>query len=291
MNLRLKLTRTHLAAAAGALLAAGCGLFLHEFRLGSSLVHSSYDLLHIFRGEVRTDQAVMVYLDESSYEKLGQPWNAPWDRSLHAQLIKRLTTAGARAIVFDITFTDPIPGNLAADEALASAAKQSQRVIVAVDDMFTDSKTKQIKPPFELLRNSIADIGSDELEADPDLVVRQHTSQGDNPLPSLSWVAASVAGAKATQMPGAENMVRWINYYGPPNFIPNLSYYQALDPALAADALFRNKTVFVGSRTHTKFAGERKDEYSNPFSSFLSEKIRQEQGSRFTPGAEIHATA
>ena len=49
MNLRLKLTRTHLAAAAGALLAAGCGLFLHEFRLGSSFVHSSYDLLHIFR--------------------------------------------------------------------------------------------------------------------------------------------------------------------------------------------------------------------------------------------------
>src|ERR1051326_8123316 len=185
MNLGSKLTRTHLAAAAGALLAVGFGLLLYEFRFGSVLVNSSYDLLHIFRGDLRVDEAVMVYMDEASYEKLGQPWNAPWDRLLHAQLVKRLTAAGARAIVFDITFTDPIPANPAGDEALAGAAKENQRVIVAVDNVLTGYTMKQMKPPFELLRTNIADIASDELDADSDLVVRRHTLQEDNPLPSL----------------------------------------------------------------------------------------------------------
>jgi adenylate cyclase len=294
MNPSFKLSRTHLAAAAGAVLAVGCGLFVHEFRLGSALINSSYDLLHVFRGDIQTYNVVMVYMDESSYEKLGQSWNAPWDRSLHAKLINRLTAAGARAIVFDITFTDPIPGNPAGDEAMANAAKQSGRVIVAVDDVMsaaTGVRAKNIKPPFDLLRTNIADIGSDELQADADVNVRKHTSQGDNPLPALSWAVAAFESANSTQTPGAENMARWMNYYGPPNSIPHVSYYEALDPSLAPDPLFNNKTVFVGSRTLTKFAGERKDEYSNPFSSFLSDEMIKQQGAMFIPGVEIQATA
>ena len=31
------------------------------------------------------------------------------------------------------------------------------------------------------------------------------------------------------------------------------------------DAIFRDKAVFVGARLFTKFAGERKDEYRNPY--------------------------
>src|SRR5262249_50104751 len=134
MDLKLKLTRLHVAAAAGALLAVALGFLLHEFPMGRALVNASYDLLHVLRGEVRTDEAVMVYMDEVSYEKLGQAMNGVWDRSLHAKLIKRLTAAGARAIAFDITFTDPIPANRIGDEALASAATNSGRVIVAVDN-------------------------------------------------------------------------------------------------------------------------------------------------------------
>ena len=32
----------------------------------------------------------LVLLDEQSHEALGQPFNAPWDRTLHARLIERL---------------------------------------------------------------------------------------------------------------------------------------------------------------------------------------------------------
>src|SRR5438477_10876063 len=107
MNFGKRLNRTHAAGAVGVLLAVGCGMLLHEFRLGSGLARGSYDLLHNLRGEVRADEAAIVYLDDRSYEELKQPLNAPWDRLLHARLIERLTAAGARAIVFDIAFTDP----------------------------------------------------------------------------------------------------------------------------------------------------------------------------------------
>src|SRR5437016_14560997 len=109
MNLRIRLTRVNLAAAAGALLAVGCGLLLHEFPLGRALGQASYDLLMVARGDVRAEEAAIVYMDERSHDGLHQPYTGAWDRALHARLIDRLRTAGARAIVFDVTFTDPNP--------------------------------------------------------------------------------------------------------------------------------------------------------------------------------------
>src|SRR5215469_215614 len=102
-----KLDRTHLAAAAGLLLAAGCGLFLYDFSQGRNLRNSSYDLLQVAQGDRRTDEAVLVYMDEISHQRLNQSLNVPWDRALHAKLIQRLTAAGARAVVFDIVFDAP----------------------------------------------------------------------------------------------------------------------------------------------------------------------------------------
>src|SRR5438093_9450499 len=115
MNFRIKLTRTHFAAAAGALLAVACGIVLHEFRFGTGLVRSSYDLLLVARGDVPVNEAVLVYMDDDSHIKLGQSFTVGWDRALHARLIERLTTAGARAIVFDILFSDTNSANPAVD--------------------------------------------------------------------------------------------------------------------------------------------------------------------------------
>src|SRR6266851_4958933 len=127
------MSRQHLAAAFGALLAIGCGLVFSEFKLGSGLVRSSYDFLHVLRGDAKAQDAVIVCMDEVSHDRLGQPKNAAWDRALQAKLIERLTAAGARAIVFDVVFTDPSPSNPGADEKLAAAMKQSGQVIVAAD--------------------------------------------------------------------------------------------------------------------------------------------------------------
>src|SRR5262245_59386792 len=110
MTVQTMLRKHRVAAGFGALMAAGLGLFLLEFNLGRGLVNHSYDLLLVARGDLATKEAVIIYLDEASFEALQQRVNAPWDRALHARLIDRLTRAGARAIALDIVFTDPMPG-------------------------------------------------------------------------------------------------------------------------------------------------------------------------------------
>jgi adenylate cyclase len=290
MRFSFKLTRAHLAAAAGALLAVGCGLMLHIFPLGWGLAQSSYDLLTVARGDVHAGEAVIVYMDEASHEKLGQPYTAPWDRSLHARLIDRLTAAGARAVVFDVAFTDPNSNQPAADDLLAAAIKRNGHVILAADYTRAGSD-KQVKPPFDLVRDAAAGIGSDQVVADADLVVRQHTPRGDAPLSSLSWVAATLCSARSTKEERFEDLPRWMNYYGPPNFIQWRSFHEALDPSPELDKFVHDKVVFVGARILTHFSGERKDEYRNPFSYWLTEKMKSEQQALFMPGVEVQATA
>src|SRR5262245_56840473 len=118
------------AALVGAVLAGGLSWPLQEWRWGRGLQYASYDLLHVARGDIPAREAVVVYLDDVSHEKLTQPRNAPWDRALHARLIDRLTQAGARAIVFDIIFSDEIPAKAEADARLVAAVKKSARVIL-----------------------------------------------------------------------------------------------------------------------------------------------------------------
>lgn len=277
-----------LASVFGALCATGFGYFLNTYKLGAGLQRASYDYLTVARGTVQPKDAVIVYLDEQSHEALNQRLNAPWDRAIHAQLIDRLSAAGARAIVFDIVFSDPSVTGPAADDQLSAAIKKSGRVILAADNVPIDDHTKQIKPPIDLLRNAASDFGSAEVNADPDLIVRQHTPP--DPIPSLSWAAANFVKAQVTQSEANEAADRWVNYYGPPGTVPGISYYQALDPSKSGDDLFKGKVVFVGARILTKFAGERKDEYRNPFSSFLTAAMKREHP-LFIAGVEIQATS
>ncbi len=286
--MRLKFSRGFAAALFGALLTSALGWSLLTFSFGRPLINESYELLLVLRGEVAAQEAVIVYLDEVSYDKLKQPLNAPWDRSLHARLIERLTAAGARAIVFDIVFTDPNLANPSADEELAKAIKASGKVILAADNVKIGLKAHQLKPPFPLLLDSAASIGSAEVLPDPDLVVRRHTPEDQ--LPSLSAAAAEILAAKAPKSSSQGAAERWVNYYGPPNFLRWKSYYEVLDPAGATNDFFHDKVVFVGARLMTKFTGERKDEYQNPFGTFSSGEMSEAMEAKFIAGVEIQAT-
>ncbi|MFO0764740.1 MAG: CHASE2 domain-containing protein [Patescibacteria group bacterium] len=53
----------------------------------------------------------------------------PWDRSVHAELIRRLSDAGAKVIAVDVNF--PEPSNQANDQELADAIKRAGNVVVA----------------------------------------------------------------------------------------------------------------------------------------------------------------
>ena len=282
MRLTRDAAKTWLAAGAGALLAVGLGLVLHTFQFGSLLRNASYDLLHVWRGDIRADEVVVVYMDEVSHEKLGQPYNTAWDRRVHAKLVDVLTAAGAKALVFDVVFTDPT--DPAADEQFARALKQNGRVILAADCIPIDRKTKETRPPLELLRNAAADIGSAETVPDADVTIRRHTPEDS--LPALSAATAVFLKAKAMEQPQVGD--RWLQYYGPPDHLRSVSYYKLLTRPEGNEFL-REKVVFVGARLMTYFSGQRKDEFRNPYSSYVGRLSGRRSQSPFISGVEVQA--
>jgi adenylate cyclase len=280
-----------LATLAGALIAALVGFFLHAFPIGKGLANRSFDLLTVARGEVPADEAVLVYLDEKSHGDLKQPYGVVWDRGLHARLLQRLTAAGARAIVFDVLFTDPNPADPAADRSFADAVKNNGKVILGAEVRLLPGNV-QTDAAFDLLMEATASVGSVELSPDSDLLVRRHSLRRPaDPVPTLSWAAAELIGAKPIQGQNEEHTLRWMNYYGPPAFLPWKSFSDALDPATVSEDFFRNKVVFVGGRLKTKYVWERKDEFVNPFSPWVSGKELSDRRTLFMPGVEVQATA
>jgi adenylate cyclase len=274
------------ALAVGIILAVGAGYFFHDLNVALPVRYFSYDLLHALGGtKTQPSEAAIVVLDDASYDKLRQPRNAPWDRNLHAQLVDRLRTAGARAIVFDIVFSEANSNDPAADERFAAAIKRQGSVVLAAESVPLGDYTEKINPPFPLLMDNAAGVGSVERLPDSDLINRRHTPRGDRPIPSITWATAELVGAPVTTRPGAEDEERWLHYYGPPGVIPSYSYYAALDAASVPDSAFSNKVVFVGSRLLTRSAGERKDEFPQPFGIFQARRLRP-----FMPGVEIQAT-
>ena len=88
------------------------------------------DVLRTGRDALRwhkaSGQIVLVKIDDDSLRQVGR-W--PWPRRYHAQLTDRLTAAGAKRILFDLTFfgvTTPTD-----DRAFADAIKRSGRVVLA----------------------------------------------------------------------------------------------------------------------------------------------------------------
>jgi CHASE2 domain-containing sensor protein len=117
----------------GAVLTVGLGLACFFSPAANFLDSLSYDVPFLFRSEAAGEEAVLVYLDDASHEDLNQPFTAPWDRALHARLINILTTNQAKAIIFDILFSDANAANPVADQQLKAAIQASQRVVLAAD--------------------------------------------------------------------------------------------------------------------------------------------------------------
>ena len=71
---------------------------------------------------------VLIAIDDASLAKVGR-W--PWPRSVHANIIDKLSNAGVSAIAYDVNF--PEPSNTVDDQALASSIRSAGNVILPVE--------------------------------------------------------------------------------------------------------------------------------------------------------------
>jgi len=274
-------------------LAALLGFALLYFPVGDGVTRLSYDLPQALRKNIPANDAVVIYMDEVSHKLLNQPFTAPWDRSVHARLVDRLTSAGARLIVFDILFTDPSQ-NPQADHDFADAIKRSGRVVLGGNFLEQRQATPGAQPllweelPYRPFLTGAAGWGNVNLFDDSeDYGVRRCFTNvvnlsGQDNIPWLPDAVVRLADPAAAQSFPLDAKNAWINYLGPPGHIPHVSYFEAIDPNGVPPNFFKDKIVFIGAQLSADFSGKSKDEFRTPYSYGRN---------GFAPGVEIHATA
>jgi PAS domain S-box-containing protein len=231
-----------------------------------------------------TSEVVIVAIDDASLERLGK-W--PWPRARHAEMVDRLGKAGARAIGFDIIFSEP--DKPADDAALARAIKANGRVALPVH-MRATSGGVEVSRPVAVLAGH-ARLAHAHIELDADGMARSvflREGRGRPEFPHLSAAVVAIAHGDATPLPGLRhpgsiyNSEAWVRDYwlhipfaGPPGAVKQVSYADVMDGRVA-DGVFRDRIVLVGTTAPGML-----DSYPTPVSG----------GARSMPGVEITAHA
>jgi adenylate cyclase len=287
-----RLKKNWRSATVCALLCAVMG-FVLSTPLGIDVAQWSYDLPFRVRGIIYPTEAAMVYMDEQSHQDLNQPYDAPWNRSLPAQLLNLLTAQHVKGVVFDDVFTGPA-ANPKEDEDLIQAIKNNGKVILAADfrkggfGTAQSDNEKKFDLPYKPLFRAAGGTdrcGYDSVYPDDDDMIRRHlpADPDNDQLASLGWTSAAMLGAAVTKDDSNRLRPFYVNYYGPSGTIPGVSFSKVLSNDIPAD-FFKDKMVFVGARFFTKYSGQRKDEYPTPFSYY-------NRDNPMSGGVEIQAAA
>lgn len=272
--------RKWLAPATAAAFPALLGLCFLTLPFLQGPANYSYDLPFYFRATVPVNEVVVLYMDEHSEAALGQGRWDRWDRTVHARLIRRLTGAGAKAVVFDVVFGADT--NLVANRELAAAARENGKVVVAAINGFRvhagEIIGSEIIKPFDELA-AVSAWGMSEA-SDASKAVREHYRDTVFQIPSLAWRAAELAHGKLDGDPFARH---WVNFYGPPGYLPHKSYADVFEKDFDVVAAFSNKVVFVGALWSVGFTGGKgTDDFRIPHTLWTGRKA---------PGVEVNATA
>lgn len=219
------------------------------------------------------DGPIIVAIDEPSLADINAQW--PWPRRLHADLVRALRAAGARAIGLDIIMAEPsTPEN----DAAITAAMGPDVVLAADETLLEDSHANQLvrTMPMASLTEKGARAGFASIELGRDGVFRTIPGYPDG----LAISLLEAAGMKAREV--APNAL--IQSYGPGRSYPTVSYYQALDPhKFLPPGFFRNRVVLVGLSLQNAPEIDKggADAFATPYTLHTG---------RLVPGVEIQAT-
>jgi adenylate cyclase len=287
--LQKRVTGRWVGAVAAVLL--GWVFYIAPSGFDQKLTRVSYDLLLLFKQSVTPDEVIIVFQDDESHDQLKQPHEAPWDRKLHARLLRRLKEDGSSAVIFDLVFDEPST-NAQDDVVFAAAIRDHGKVILgeryaasgevgAAEISVASGLT--VRRPIAMLATNAAATGMAEVYQSIDGIVREfyggrsHGTGGES-LSTFTWKAAEIAGAPVAKDHAQRDQRRWLNYYGPPEMIANVSYFRALDQV--PPGFFRGKVVLIGVQPSIGYTGAGRDTFPSPFS----------RGNPRFAGVELHGT-
>jgi adenylate cyclase len=269
-------------------------------------------------GEQRDNPTVIVDIDEFSIGSLaeeGRPW--PWPRDVHAQLVRKLTEAGAKVIGFDVNFdtVTPAPGQqrdpddyfwepepCASDKALAKAIGEAGNVVLAivteekvVENLGQQEVLENASFPHPIFEDAAAGTGDVEIPLDLDGTARRGTLQTafrDETLPSFSVAVAAVYLGREVSAYLDECLGRyrdvlqpdgsfWIDFHHFPGSTTSIPFVEAYKGTFDDDQV-KGKIVLVGAS-----APDLQDLWQCP----VTRETQAGVGRALMPGVEIHANA
>lgn len=233
------------------------------------------------RGKINPfPDVAIVAIDEHSIGKLGR-W--PWPRSVHGRLVDLLTKYGAKAIVFDVLFTEADKDRPHADRYLGTVARKSDNVVFGCFFSRMDIEgnpvemLSPVKPIGRGVREGFVNI-TPELDGICRKVPLFKTYEEKN-IMSLSLQGLSVFLNKPPEDILRDRGVRLddfnemvVNYAGGYEVFPYFSYHSVLNEKIDKNE-FKDKIVLVGGTATGLF-----DIKAVPFVPVF-------------PGVEIHANA
>lgn len=269
-------------------------------------------------GGQRDSPVLIVDIDEPSIGSLraeGEPW--PWPRDVHAELVRRLTAAGAKVIAFDVNFDtvtpapgqEPDPGNYFwepepsdGDKAFATAIREAGNVVLAavverksVGNMGQQELVENASFPHPIFEDAAAGIGDAEIPIDADGTARrarlESSLQGES-LPSFPvTVAALYRGRDVTEyLDECHARYRpvlrtsgslWIDFHGPPGSTETVPYVYAYKGQFEPHRV-AGKIVLIGASA---------PELQDLWQCALVDRTRAGLGRTLMAGVEIHANA
>ena len=277
------------------LLVATVGWMVQALGWFEPLDRKLLDVYFLARGErEQLSPIVIVAVDYESLLAVEHRW--PWPRSVHAQLLRKLTAAGASVIAFDVLFLDRDP---AEDKQLALAAAAAGIVVWASSFFNVQQQSivlTEYRAPLTDLQVASARFGFVNLRFDSDGSVRRFAplmNAGGQVLKSFGVAVAerfrrhellrvTADGLRAPlhddrRVPVERDGSLLINFAAPPDTFPTVSYVRVLNGS-TPPAVFKDKIVMVGA------AVESGDAFFTPFHSRLLPETR-----RLMSGVEVHA--
>ncbi|MBZ0106989.1 MAG: adenylate/guanylate cyclase domain-containing protein [Sulfuricella denitrificans] len=246
------------------------------------LEKKGFDLLSVHTAPMQSTLPITIIgIDEPSFAEIGLRW--PWPRGLHAELVDRLSEAGAAVVAFDLIMD--VASTPDQDSQLADAIRRAGNVVLAADWVFQETTYARQWLRVDPLRDFTqagAIGGLATMTLDGDMIIRQLPDNRD-----AFW---RVILDKFNQTrPGMLPPVRlpkppMIRYLGPDHTFPYVSYYQALDPEkFLPKEFFRDQIVLVGRDTKASpdAGAAQADTFSTPFTASTR---------WLTPGVELHAS-
>ena len=193
---------------AGVLATAGAGLLDRTGLTGRwDNPMSDWRARLLAKSSPATDEVKLVLLDQASLDWASQNmgWSWPWPREAYAPLLDYLKRNGARAVAFDVLYTEPSAYGVADDEALGAAAERFGNFVGAV---FLGKTTDQATSWPEFAKPNPVEVQGLEnwLEAHPAAAGEMVATGAAFPVPELAKKAAWLANVR--EIPDGDGIFR-----------------------------------------------------------------------------------